>query len=427
MARLAGPNRVEGAGVTTDFADFNIIHPDDYAAHGYPHPVWAKLRREDPVHWWDRTQGVPFWAITKHADIVTIGKRPELFLNGPRLVINHLPEPPNLFPPTLIQLDPPKHGIYRQLISKRFTPRYLKRIHGDIERIGKEIVDALVRESDSGECDFVREVSAPLPIAVIAWLLGVPETDWKLLFDWTNRTIGAGDPEFQEAGKTPQETAMQAMSELFLYFTKLVEEKRKHPADDLVTLFAGLEVDGKPIPPIDVLTFCLIIVIAGNETTRNATTGGMLAFVEHQDEMRKIQRNPRLLAPAVEEVVRWVSPLIHFGRTASADFELRGKRIKKGDALALFYPSANRDEEIFPDGDVFRADRDPNHHLGFGVGEHFCLGSHLARLEMDVAYRHFLPRIEEIEISGPVVRLHSSLVGGVKQLPIRYKLKRAAS
>ena len=411
----------------TEFPDFDIIHPKDYAAHGYPHPVWAKWRREDPVHWWDRGPGIPFWAITKHADIVTIGKRPETFLNGPRLVISHEPEQPNTFPPTLIQIDPPKHGIYRQLISKRFTPRYLKRIHGDIERIGKDIVDGLVMESDSGECDFVREVSAPLPIAVIAWLLGVPESDWKLLFDWTNRTIGAGDPEYQEAGKTPQETAQQAMTELFFYFTKLVEEKRKHPADDLVTLFAGLEVDGKPIPPIDVLTFCLIIVVAGNETTRNATTGGMLALVENQEELRKLQRNPRLLDSAVEEIVRWTSPIIHFGRTATKEFELRGKRIKKDDALALFYPSANRDEEIFPDGDRFRVDRSPNHHLGFGVGEHFCLGSHLARLEMAVAYRHIIPRINEIELAGPIERLHSSLVGGVKKLPIRYKLKRAAA
>jgi cytochrome P450 len=410
----------------SDFSSFNLVDPEHYAAHGYPHPVWQRLRREDPVHWFDRTQGIPFWAITKHADIVTIGKRPEQFLNGPRLTISHLPEVRVDFPPTLIQLDPPKHGIYRQLISKRFTPRYLKRIHHDLERIGKEIVDALVKDSDRGECDFVREVSAPLPIAVIAWLLGVPESDWKLLFDWTNRTIGSGDPEYQEPGKTPQETAQGAMTDLFMYFTKLVEEKRKHPADDLVTLFANLEVDGKPIPPMDILTYCLIIVIAGNETTRNGTTGGMLAFVENQEELRKLQRDPSLLESAVEEVVRWTSPIIHFARTATQDFPLRDKLIKQGDALALFYPSANRDEEVFPDGDVFRIDRDPNHHLGYGVGEHFCLGSHLARLELAVAYRHILPRIEEIELAGPVVRLSSSLVGGVKRLPIRYKLRRSA-
>ncbi len=413
--------------MTTDFSKFNIIHPDDYAKHGYPHPVWKRLRHEDPVHWWDKTDGLPFWAITKHADIVTIGKRPDVFWSGPRLTISHEPEEPNDFPPTLIQLDPPKHGIYRQLISKRFTPRYLKKIHGDIERIGKDIVDALVRDSDRGECDFVKEVSAPLPIAVIAWLLGVPECDWKLLFDWTNRTIGAGDPDFQEPGKTPQETAMAAMTETFMYFTKLIEEKKRKPADDLVTLFASLEVDGKPLPPMDVLTFCLIIVIAGNETTRNGTTGGMLALVEHQDELRKLQRSPHLLESAVEEIVRWSSPIIHFGRTAQSDFPLRDKLIKQGDALALFYASANRDEEIFPDGDAFRIDRSPNHHLGFGVGEHFCLGSHLARLEMAVAYRHLVPRIQEIELAGPIERLSSSLVGGVKKLPLRYQLKRAAA
>lgn len=407
-------------------AEFHLVHPEHYALHGYPHDVWRRLRREDPVHWFDRTEGTPFWAITKHADIVTIGKRPYQFQNGPRLVLSHEPQNRPDFPRTLIEIDPPKHGIYRQLISKRFTPRYLRSIHGDIERIGKDIVDRLLAKSgpgEYGECDFVREVSAPLPIAVIAWLLGVPESDWNLLFDWTNRTIGAGDPEYQEPGKSPVETAQAAMGELFLYFTKLVEEKRRRPADDLVTLFAHLEVDGQRIPEIDVLTFCLIIVIAGNETTRNGTTGGMLAFIEHPEEMRKLQRDLSLLGPAVEEVVRWTSPIIHFARTATCDFPLRDKVIRAGDALALFYPSANRDEEVFPDGDVFRIDRDPNHHLGFGVGEHFCLGSHVARLELAIAYKHLLPRIEEIEVSGPIERLASSLVGGVKRLPIRYKLK----
>jgi cytochrome P450 len=408
-------------------ADFHLIHPDHYAAYGYPHEVWKRLRREDPVHWFDRTEGMPFWCITRHADIVTIGKRPEQFVNGPRLVLSHRPEQPSFFPPTLIQLDPPKHGIYRQLISKRFTPRYLRTIHGDIERIGQGIVDALLAKSgpgEWGECDFVREVSAPLPIAVIAWLLGVPESDWPLLFDWTNRTVGAGDAEYREPGKTPEETAMAAMTELFGYFAKLVEERRKRPTEDLISLFAHLEVDGERLPDIDVLTFCLIIVIAGNETTRNGTTGGMLAFIEHPEEMRKLQRDPGLLESAVEEVVRYTSPIIHFGRTATADFPLRDKQIRAGDALALFYPSANRDEAVFEDGDAFRIDRHPNHHLGFGVGEHFCLGSHVARLELAVAYRHLLPRIDEIEVAGPIERLASALVGGVKRLPIRYRLKR---
>jgi cytochrome P450 len=305
------------------------------------------------------------------------------------------------------------------------TGREARRMHDDIERIGKEIVDGLLEAGESGQCDFVQKVAAPLPIAVIAWMLGVPRSDWDLLFDWTNRTIGAGDPEYQREGKTPDETAMEAMGELFTYFTKLVEEKKRKPADDLITVFTEARVDGEPLPFIDVLTFCLIIVIAGNETTRNGTSGGMLAFIEHQDELRKVQRDPSLLPSAVEEVVRWVSPIIHFGRTATEDFELRGKRIRKGDALALFYPSANRDEEIFRDPFAFRVDRHPNRHIGFGVGEHFCLGAHVARLELLVAYKHLLPRIEEIELAGPVERLHSALVGGVKHLPIRYKLRPA--
>jgi cytochrome P450 len=406
-------------------AEFHLVHPDHYADRGYPHGVWTRLRREDPVHWFDRTDGIPFWAITKHADITTIGKRPEKFLNGPRLVIGHDPERPNDFPPTLIQLDPPKHGVYRQLISHRFRPAALRRMHDDIERIGKEIVDGLLEAGDSGQCDFVQKVSAPLPIAVIAWMLGVPRSDWNLLFDWTNRTVGAGDPEYQREGKTRDETAQEAMVELFTYFTKLVEEKKRKPADDLITVFTEARVDGEPLPFMDVLTFCLIIVVAGNETTRNGTSGGMLAFIEHQDELRKVQRDPSLLSSAVEEVVRWTSPIIHFARTASEDFELRGKRIRKGDALALFYPSANRDEDVFADPFTFRVDRHPNRHIGFGVGEHFCLGAHVARLELQVAYKHLLPRIEEIELAGPVERLHSALVGGVKHLPIRYKLRPA--
>jgi cholest-4-en-3-one 26-monooxygenase len=406
--------------------EFNIVHPKDYADHGYPHEIWTRLRRENPVSWWDRGEGIPFWVITKHADITSISKQPELFVSGPRLTISHEPEE-NLdqFPPTLIQLDPPKHGIYRQIVSRRFTPGALRRLTHDVERIGREIVDALVAESDSGECDFVKEVSAPLPIAVIAWLLGVPREDWNLLFDWTNRTIGADDPEFQDEGKTSTETALGAMTELFTYFAKMVEDRKKNPTDDLVSLFATAEIDGKPLPPMDILAFCLIIVIAGNETTRNGTTGGMLAFIEHQDQLRRLQNDPSLLPHAVEEVVRWSTPIIHFARTATADTVVRGQKIRAGDALGLFYASANRDEDIWDDPFRFRIDRNPNRHLGFGVGEHFCLGAHLARMELSVAYKHLLPRIEEIEIAGPVERLSSSLVGGVKRLPIRYKLKPA--
>ena len=340
-------------------------------------------------------------------------------------MIQHLEEEVRDIPPTLIQMDPPMHGDFRQQISRRFTPRMLQKIHEPIEKIGREIVEKLYDKGDEGSCDFVEEVSAPLPIAVIGWLLGVPESDWPMLYDWTNKTLGAGDPEYQKDGEDARETSTRAQIELFGYFSKLVAERRKKPEDDLITVFTQAEYQGRPLTDMEALTWCFIIVIAGNETTRNGTTGGMLAFIENQHELRRLQKDMGLLNSAVEEVVRWTSPIIHFGRTATQDYPLRGKVIKKGDSLALFYPSANRDEEVFEEPFSFQIDRNPNRHIGFGVGEHFCLGSHLARLEMQVAYRHLLPRIAEIELAGKVDRLHSGLVGGVKRLPIRYKLRPA--
>lgn len=401
----------------------SIIHPAHMASHGYPHEQWRALRANDPVHRFEDGP-VPFWAVTKHADIMEVGKNPETFLSSPRLVITPTDRSDFRPPPTIIEMDPPKHREYRKIISSRFTPRALRKIHGDIDRIAKQIVDDML-DQGGRSVDFVDQVSAPLPIAVIAWLLGVPESDWKLLFDWTNRTIGADDPEYAVDGVAGPEAAQKAIFETFQYFAKLVEERKKSPKDDLISLFAHAEVDGKKLEPIDVLAYCQIIVVAGNETTRNATTGGMLAFIENQHELRRLQKDMGLLDSAVEEVVRWTSPIIHFGRTATQDYPLRDKVIKKGDSLALFYPSANRDEEVFEDPYSFKIDRHPNRHIGFGVGEHFCLGAHLARLEMVVAYRHLLPRIDEIELTGKVDRLHSGLVGGVKRLPIHYKLRRA--
>ena len=408
-----------------DFRDFNLVEGTDYAARGYPHPVWEKLRREDPVHWYDNTGGKPFWAITRHEDVIAIGKDPERFISGPRLVLQNHPEPEEDFiPPTLIQLDPPKHHDYRSMAVKRFTPGRMRQMHPDIDRIAREIVDSLLEMGDEIECDFVEKVSAPLPIAVIAWMLGVPREDWDLLFDWTNRIIGSSDPDFQSEGMDAQQTAQTAMIELFGYFTKLAEDKRKNPGDDLTTLFTQMEHEGKPLPDIDVMTWCLIIVVAGNETTRNATSGGMLAFIQHPEQRRKLTADLSLMKPAVEEIVRWTSPIIHFARTATCDVDLHGRKIREGDAVGLFYPSANRDESVFADPWDFRIDRQPNHHLGFGQGEHFCLGAHVARLEMEFAYKYLLPKIEEVELAGDVERLHSALIGGVKKLPIRLKLRR---
>ncbi|MEZ4331363.1 MAG: cytochrome P450 [Myxococcota bacterium] len=400
-----------------------IIHPARIASAGYPHDAWRTLRATDPVRRFEDGP-VPFWALTKHADIMEVGKNPETFLSAPRLVITPNDRGDFRPPPTLIEMDGEKHRAYRRIISSRFTPRALKKIHADIDRIAKKIVDDMLAHGGR-EVDFVEQVSAPLPIAVIAWLLGVPESDWKLLFEWTNRTIGADDPEYNVDGVPGVEAAQKAIFETFQYFAKLVEERKKDPKDDLVSLFAHAEVDGQKLDPIDVLAYCQIIVVAGNETTRNATTGGMLALIEHQAELRKVQQDPALLGSAIEEILRWVSPIIHFARTASRDTVLRGRKIREGDHLALFYPSANRDEDVFDRPDVFDVARSPNRHIAFGIGEHFCAGAHLARLELEYAFKYLLPRIDEIELTGPVERLRSNLVGGIKHLPVRYSLKPA--
>ena len=408
----------------TDLDQFDIISPESFSQSGYPHEEWTRLRNESPIHYYGDGP-LPFWAITKHAHITEIGKQPDLFLNAPLLMLDERygQETPGFDrPKTLIEQDNPKHRISRKLISGRFTPGALRKIHGDIERIAGQIVDDMM-ETPAGEIDFVEKVSAPLPIAVIAWLLGVPESDWNLIFDWTNRVIGSQDPEYNQGDETDGQTAMV---EMFGYFAKLLEEKEKNPQDDLISAFnAARDENGEPLSMMDKLAWCQIIMVAGNETTRNATSGGMLAFIQNPDQLARVQRDPSLLTSAIEEIVRWSSPVIHFCRTLSQDTVFHGKALREGDHVALFYPSANRDEDVFENPFQFDIGRNPNRHLGFGVGEHFCAGAHVARLEMELAFKALLPRIQEIELTGEPARLHSNLIGGIKHLPIRYKLSPA--
>lgn len=404
----------------------HLVDPDYFATHGYPHDGWRELRAERPVHYVERARGDSFWAVTRHEDITTVGRQPELFsskqiiVREPRMLEERAPEVPE----TLLQLDPPIHAKYRRLISKRMTPRRIAKLGADIERIAVDILKDL-EEHEAAGCDFVDKVAAPLPIAVIAYLLGVPMHDWRQLYRWTNETAGASDPENRREGETAGDTIKRSYEELFEYFARLREKRLADPQDDLVTLLANATVDGEPIPIIDLLSFYHLLVSAGNETTRNATAGGLLALIEYPDEMAKLQADPSLVKSGVEEILRWTSPIIHFGRNATRDTELAGQTIRRGEVLALFYPSANRDESVFEEPYRFRVDRKPNRHLAFGVGEHYCLGAHVARLELQVIFRHLFPRLAEVELAGPVARLRSHLVGGVKRLPIRYKLKRA--
>jgi cytochrome P450 len=264
-------------------------------------------------------------------------------------------------------------------------------------------------------------VTARITIAVIAEMLGVPRSDWELLFRWTNEIIAPQDPEYQH-GQAPREVLEGARLELFAYFQRLAEERRRRPGQDIVSAVANGEVDGGPLAPVELLSYYLLLVVAGNETTRNAMTGGLLAFLENPGEWKRLQEEPGLLSPAVEEIVRWTTPVIQFCRSAAQDLEIRGRTIRAGESLCLFYPSANRDEEVFEAPFAFRVDRRPNPHLAFGIGEHFCLGASLARLELRVLFGELARRLLGAELAAPVERLRSSFLGGVKHMRVRYRL-----
>jgi cholest-4-en-3-one 26-monooxygenase len=414
------------ASARLDPATLDVMTPEHYENNGYPHAEWTWMRRNDPVFWYERPGVGPFWAITKHADIITIGKQPELFLNAPRLAVfmEDLPPPPEGQTRHLLNMDPPDHARYRRVTSSWFTPRAIRSMDGKVARVTREVLDAAAEIEDG---DFVRDISAKITIAVIAEMLGVPRRDWDLMFRWTNEIIAPEDPEFQR-GATTEETIERSRLELFAYFNDLSTERRARPTDDIVSVVANGTVNGQPLPPVELLSYYLLLVVAGNETTRNAMTGGMLAFLENPQEWRKLRENRSLIDSAVEEAVRWTTPVIQFARTATRDVELRGKTIRKGQSVCLFYGSGNRDEEVFDDPFAFRADRHPNPHIGFGMGEHVCLGAHLARLELRHAFAQLADRLVACELSGPVARVRSSFVGGIKRAPMRWRIaKRGAT
>ena len=404
------------------FADpLDLVDPARFAAQGYPHALWARLREEAPVAYMAPPGYEPFWSVTKHADIVEVASQAERFSNEHGLVLGKVGaavQPAEM----IVTLDPPRHGPLRRAAMPRFTPRAIRSRHEEIDRIAVDLLKEVAATTGATEFDFVERIAAPLPIAVISWILGVPRDDWQLLFRWTNEVIGKDDPEFRRTGETPGQTMRRARGELHGYLNSLIERRRRDRGDDIVSHLIDAEIEGRPITEEQLLNYCELIVEAGNETTRNAISGGLLAFFENHGEWERLSQHPELLPSAVEEILRWVSPIIHFTRTTTEDYEIRGVKIPAGDKVALFYASANRDEEVFEDPFSFRIDRHPNHHLAFGSGPHFCMGAHLARVELETLFRHLLRRLEWFEVTAPPERLNSAVNGGIKHLPIRCHL-----
>jgi cholest-4-en-3-one 26-monooxygenase len=413
--------------VTSPVRTVNVVDPLElvdaarYGERGYPHAIWTRLRAEAPVAWFETPGFLPFWAVTRHADVQQIAAQPQRFSSANGIVLRRH-DVPVMPVEILVSMDPPRHGPLRRVANPTFTPRAVRARREVIEALAGQILDEVAAAGPSGEIDFVERVAAPFPLAVIASTIGVPSQDIGLLFAWTNQIIGKDDPEYRRPGETPGQTIKRARGELHAYLGRLVEERRRDPRDDLMSELLRADLDGAPLTDQQLLLYCELLVEAGNETTRNAISGGLLAFSEHPDQWRRLRAQPELLPDAVEEILRWVSPISHFVRTATEDCEVRGVTIRAEEQVALYFGSANRDEEVFGDPFSFRVDRRPNPHLAFGFGEHFCMGAHLARVELETVFRLLLERLESFEVSGPVVRLESIVNGSIKHLPIRYRL-----
>src|ERR1700722_7162496 len=323
----------------------DIIHPDLYVQRGYPHAEWALLRREAPVFRYERPDVIPFWAVTKHADIIAVSREPERFRSTRYLFVTvkepGQPDDDAVILRQLLNMNPPEHGVYRAVTNRRFTPRAVQQLAAQVESITAEVLDGLVGRE---ECDFVTEVSAKLPLAVIAEMFGIPRSDWAIMFRLSNAMIGPADPEYG-GSETIKETLEQARMEFFQYFSQLCEDRRKNPRDDLASALANGHAFGQPLPPFELLSYFALLIIAGNETTRNATTGGLHALISHPDQWQRLRNDPTLAPTGGEEIVRWTSPVIQFTRIATADTVLGGQQLHQGDILALFYPSAARDED----------------------------------------------------------------------------------
>jgi cholest-4-en-3-one 26-monooxygenase len=406
-----------------DIDPLDLVDPVRFARNGYPYETWARLRSEAPVAYIEPPGYPPFWAVTRHADIVAVATKPEIFCSSGGITLDMDLSGLGVVPEMIVYLDPPRHGPLRQVANKKFLRSAVRSRSEEIERIAAEIVDAASTGGAVHECDFADTFAAQFPVAVISWMLGVPKADWEHHFRWTNEVIGKEDPEYRQPGETPDQTAMRARGEIHRYFKAMVKDRREHPQDDLVSQLVQSEIDGVPLNQAQLISYCELLVEAGNQTTRDAIAGGMAAFCEHPEQWEKLRAHPELLPDAVEEILRWVTPIAYFSRTATQDHELGGQTIRAGDKVALYWASANRDETIFDDPLEFRIDRpQPNQHLVFGFGPHLCMGAHVARVELAAMFGLLSSRMDFFEQSGPVERLNSSVNGAIKHLPIRYRL-----
>src|SRR5215469_8003249 len=399
--------------------EINLVDPDVYQRGGPPHEMFSWLRANDPV-FWHANGGEPgwpgFWAVTTHADIAHLSRHPEIFSSARRLCLfGEIPEQHiELQRLMMLNMDPPQHTRQRAFVNRGFTPRMIGRLEEHIAQICHGLLDEV---QHAGRADFVTEIAAPLPLWVICELVGAPVEDRGRIFELSNLMIGAADPEFQIAPQASQEAAV----EIYAYGEALADRRREQPTDDIITRLLQPDDAGEALTTTEFDLFFLLLTVAGNETTRNAAAGGMLTLFEHPDQWQRLLDDPSLIPTAAEELVRWVSPVNLFRRTALSNTQLSGQPIAAGDKVVVFYTSANRDEAVFTDPEKFDVGRDPNPHVGFGGGgPHFCLGRHLAALELRVLLKALTERMPAIRLDGEPSRLRSNFINGIKHMPVSF-------
>jgi cholest-4-en-3-one 26-monooxygenase len=395
--------------------DINIASNSTYEI-GIPWDDLARLRREAPCYLHLRAepeQPEKFWVLTRHADVVKASRVFEHFSSARNGCLLTDERPDLELARMIIDLDPPDHTRLRNLVARAFTPRAVRSLDGHYREVTASIFDAALERD---EFDFVTEVSAELPLMAIAELMGIPVEDRAKLFEWSNRMIGSTDPEYS----ANVADATGAMAELYMYANQLAAERRLDPRDDIITTLLTAEGNDS-LSENEFDLFILLLAVAGNETTRNAISHGINAFIDHPEAWDLLRSNPAgLLDTAVEEVLRWSTPVMQFRRTATVDIEIHGQQVKEGDSVAMYYTAANRDEDVFTNPDVFDITRTPNPHVAFGGGgPHFCLGAQLARLEMRILFEELVKRASKIEKLAEPSRLRSNFINGIKHLPVR--------